>query len=192
MAGAERLFVGTGGGLLILAPAPEAGRWLTLGRTLEGQAVRALMALDAETVLVAAAGAHPLQSFDGGQSWSEAPGAAVEPLGLKVATARGPMELRSPRLMGATAYARLAGPAPVLLGAGAGGGLLFRSSDDGIHWEPASGVVAGRVTALLPGRGVDSAWAGTDAGQLLRSTDRGVSWNEVARFTDGILCLAAA
>lgn len=191
MAGGERLFVGTAAGLLMLGAEAPPGIWREIARALEGRAVIAVVALDGETVLAAPAEGPPLQSFDGGRTWSDAPGAPVEPIGLRVATARGPAPLANPRLMGATAYARLAGRPPALLGAGAGGALLFRSTDGGIHWEPAGGAVAGRVAALAPGALAGSAWAGTDAGQLLRSTDGGATWHEAARLGAPVLCLAA-
>lgn len=181
------IYLGTADGLLIYSVAGEAVA--PVGRALGGHAVSAVLALDAATLLVAAAGLPPQQSFDGGASWGAAPGAQIEPLGLRVATAHGPAELRSPRLLGATAYARLAGRPGVLLGAGAGGALLFRSLDDGIHWEPAAvGEGHGRLIALAPGGGA-TAWAGTDAGVLLRSDDRGATWREVAHVGAGIVCM---
>lgn len=191
MAG-ERLYIGTQEGLLIFSEPAGAGIWGERGRALAGRAVRAIVALDAETLLAAADGIAPQQSFDGGRTWADAPGAPVEPLGLRVATAHGPVELSNPRLMGATAYGRLGGRAPALLGAGAGGALLFRSLDDGIHWEPAAGAVTGRVTTIVPSARAGCAWAGTDRGQLLRSDDRGASWRELAQVGAAILCLAAA
>jgi hypothetical protein len=189
MAEGELLYIGTQAGLLVAA-AGGAAPWRELRRALDGHDVLALTALDADTLLAAVAGRAPQQSFDGGRSWSDAPGAPVAPLGLRVATSRGPLELANPRLMGATAYARIGGP-PVLLGAGAGGGLLFRSEDDGIHWEPAGAPVAGRVTAIAPAARAGGAWAATDTGQILRSADRGVSWREVARVGAAARCLAA-
>lgn len=184
------LYLGTDDGLLIYSAAGAAV--LPVGRALGGHAVSAVVAVDAATLLVAAAGLPPQQSFDGGASWADAPGAQVEPVGLRVATARGPVVLGSPRLMGATAYARLEGRPPVLVGAGAGGALLFRSFDGGIHWEAAAlpgGL--GRVVAIVPGAG-PTAWAGTDYGALLRSDDHGASWQEAARVGAAIVCLAAA
>jgi hypothetical protein len=188
--GGETLYIGTAAGLVVLGE--PAGQWRELRRALAGETVIALVALDAETLLAALEGAGPQQSFDGGRSWTEAPGAPVEPVGLRAATAAGPAPLANPRLMAATAYARLGSRPPVLLGAGAGGGLMFRSLDDGIHWEPAPGPVAGRVTTIIPSARAGCAWAGTDTGQLLRSNDRGVSWREIARLDAPIRCLAAA
>lgn len=191
MATRATLYLGTADGLLIYSAAGDGA--VPIGRALGGHRIDAIVALDAETLLAAAAGLPPQQSFDGGASWSDAPGAVVEPVGLRAATALGPVALSNPRLMGATAYARLAGKPPVLLGAGAGGGLLFRSLDDGIHWEPAASPAgwAGRVTALAPGSGAQ-AWAGTDAGLLLRSDDRGASWREAARVGAPVICLTTA
>jgi photosystem II stability/assembly factor-like uncharacterized protein len=189
MAGVETLFIGTSEGLAVFQQG-RAGEWREARRALDGRAVTALLALDAETVLVAVAGGVPQQSFDGGHTWSEAPGAPVEPVGLRVATAGGPVSLLNPRLMGATAYALLGGRPQVLLGAGAGGALLFLSYDDGIHWEPAAAPVTGRVTTIIPSARAGVAWAATDAGQLLRTDDRGVSWREAARLDAAIVCLA--
>lgn len=183
------LFLGTSDGLLIYRAAGDTAT--PVGRALNGHAIGAIMAIDATTLLVAAAGLPTQQSFDGGASWSDAPGATVEPVGLRAATAYGPVALANPRLMGATAYARLEGRPPVLIGAGAGGALLFRSLDDGIHWEPAAspGPGFGRVTAIAPGPG-GTAWAGSDAGAVLHSKDRGASWHEVARAGAAIGSLA--
>jgi hypothetical protein len=189
MAQGETLLAGTADGLAIFDdPAGGGGARVAL----QGRAVRAIVAADAAALLVAADGLPPQQSFDGGRSWADAPGAAVEPVGLRVATVNGPVELTNPRLAGATAYGRLGGRGPVLVGAGAGGMMLFRSLDEGIHWEPAAvaGGPAGRVTAIAPGPS-QAIWAGTDAGQLLRSDDRGATWREVARLGAAIHCLVA-
>lgn len=189
MAASALLYLGTADGLLIYSATGAA--LAPVGRALGGRAVGAILAVDAATLLVAAEGLPPQQSFDGGATWGDAPGATVEPIGLRAATIRGPAELRNPRLMGATAYALLPGRPPVLLGAGAGGAMLFRSLDDGIHWEPAASPEgAGRVTALAPGGG-PTAWAATDAGAILRSDDGGASWREAARAGAGVACLAA-
>jgi hypothetical protein len=189
MATGALLYLGTADGLLIYSATADGAT--AVGRALRGHAVGAILALDAVTVLLAAEGLPPQQSFDGGASWHDAPGATIEPVGLRAATPHGPAELRNPRLMGATAYARLAGRPTALLGAGAGGALLFRSLDDGIHWEPAPSPEGhGRVTALTPGPGV-TAWAGTERGLLLHSDDRGATWREAARVGAGIICMAA-
>jgi photosystem II stability/assembly factor-like uncharacterized protein len=193
MPASSTLYLGTGDGLAIYR-AVGAGEWRRVGHALAGSAVRAIVAADAQTLLVAADGQPPQQSFDGGATWSDAAGPPPEPLGLQVATAHGPAPLAYPRLSGATAYARLPGRPPALLGAGADGSFLFRSEDDGIHWQPAriDGGPAGRVNALVPAadrRG--SAWAGTASGALLRSDDRGHSWHIIAREPAAILCLAA-
>jgi photosystem II stability/assembly factor-like uncharacterized protein len=189
----EVIYVGTAGGLAIYRPAGR-GAWRRAGHVLGGAAVRAIVAADAEALLIAADGRPPLQSFDGGASWGDAAGPAPEPVGLRVATARGPQPLANPRLMGATAYARLSGKPGVLLGAGAGGMLLFRSEDDGIHWRPV-GVAdgpAGNITTIVPSAGAsEAAWAGSDSGALLRTGDRGQSWRVVAREPAAVLCLAS-
>jgi hypothetical protein len=192
MAGAEFLLAGTRDGLVIWRAA--TGGVLSLERhALAGVPVSAVVAADPLTLLVAAEGLPPRQSFDGGATWIEAHGPPPEPVGLRAATLHGPAPLAYPRLSGATAYARLGGRQGPLVGAGAGGMQLFVSEDDGIHWAPArmTGSDLGRVTALAPSSlGRRSGWAGTDGGALLRTTDGGRSWREVARAEAAILCLA--
>jgi photosystem II stability/assembly factor-like uncharacterized protein len=188
------LFVGTTDGLTIYH-ATRRNEWRQVDHALAGVAVRAIIAADAQTLLVAADGRPPQQSFDGGATWSDAAGLPPEPIGVQVATLHGPMPLAYARLSGATAYARLSGQPPALLGAGADGSFLFRSEDDGIHWQAAridDGAI-GRVTTIVPAADRrDTAWAGTEAGALLRTNDRGKSWQLVAREPAAILCLAAA
>lgn len=189
MAQGEALLAGTADGLAIFDDPARPEPALV---ALRGHGVRAVVAADLAALLVAADDLPPQQSFDGGRSWADAPGAVVEPMGLRVATVNGPVELANPRLAGASAYGRLGGRQPVLVGAGAGGMMLFRSLDEGIHWEPAAvpGGPAGRVTAIAPGPS-GAIWAGTDAGQILRSDDRGATWREAARLDAAILCLVA-
>jgi photosystem II stability/assembly factor-like uncharacterized protein len=187
------LFVGTSNGLAIYRAA-KRGEWRQVGQALAGAAVRAILAADAETLLVATDGRLPQQSFDGGTTWSDAAGAPPEPIGAQVATLHGPLSLAYARLSGATAYARLGGQLPVLLGAGADGSFLFRSEDDGIHWQAAriDENAIGRVTTIVPAADHrDAAWAGTEAGALLRTADRGHSWQLVAHEPTAILSLAA-
>ena len=187
------LFVGTGDGLAIYHAAGR-GQWRRMGQALAGADVRAIVAADAQTLLVAADGRPPQQSFDGGVTWSDAAGQPPEPIGAQVATLHGTVSLAYARLSGATAYARLGGHPPALLGAGADGSFLFRSEDDGIHWQAAriddEGI--GRVTTIVPAADHrDAAWAGTAAGALLRTADRGHSWQLAARELAAILFLAA-
>jgi photosystem II stability/assembly factor-like uncharacterized protein len=187
------LFAGTADGLAIYRPAGR-GAWRRVGQALAGAAVRAIAAADAETLLVAADGRAPQQSFDGGATWSDAAGPPPEPIGVQVATLHGPMPLAYARLSGATAYARLSSRPPVLLGAGADGSFLFRSEDDGIHWQAArvDGDAIGRVAAIVPAADRrPAAWAGTESGMLLRTDDHGRSWQLIAREPAAILCLAA-
>jgi len=187
------LYLGTADGLAIYHAA-KRGEWQRVGHTLAGAAVPAIVAADALTLLAAVAGRPPQQSFDGGATWSDARGSPPGPIGLQVATLAGPAPLAYPRLSGATAYARLAGKPPVLLGAGADGSFLFRSEDDGIHWQAAriDDDSIGRVTAIVPAADRRAAaWAGTAAGALLRSDDGGRSWQLVAREPAAILSLAA-
>ena len=187
------IFVGTDDGLAIYH-AVKRGEWRRVAYALTGAAVRAIVAADAQTLLVAADGRPPQQSFDGGATWSDAAGSPPEPIGVQVATLNGPMSLVYARLSGATAYARLGGQLPVLLGAGADGSFLFRSEDDGIHWQAAriDGGAIGRVNTIVPAADRrDAAWAGTASGALLRSDDCGRSWQLVAREPAAILSLAA-
>jgi hypothetical protein len=187
------LYIGTTDGLAIYRVA-RRGEWRRVGHALAGAAVGAIVAADAHTLLVAADGHPPQQSFDGGTTWSDATGSPPEPIGVQVATLHGPIALAYARLSGATAYARLGGQPPVLLGAGADGSFLFRSEDDGIHWHAArmDESVSGRVTTIVPSADQrDAAWAGTEAGALLRTGDRGHSWQLVAHEPAAILCLAA-
>ena len=187
------LYVGTTHGLAIYR-AVGRGAWRRAGQAIPGAAVRAIVAADGQTLLVAADGSRPQQSFDGGATWSDAAGSPPEPLGIQVATLHGPVPVAYARLSGATAYARLSGQPPALLGAGADGSFLFRSEDDGIHWQAAriDDSAIGRVTTIVPAADRrDAAWAGTESGALLRTTDRGGSWQLVAREPAAILCLAA-
>jgi photosystem II stability/assembly factor-like uncharacterized protein len=182
------LLIGTADGLV-----NATARGATLQRTahtLTGRTIEAISALDAETLLVAVVGQGGLQSFDGGATWlpTQTP---PEPPGLNAVTRAGPVALANPRLMAATAYAYLGGKRSVLLGAGAGGGMLFRSDDDGIHWEPAAlpGPI-GRVTCITPDAlHAQTAWAGTTDGILLVTTDAGRSWRIAAHESAGILCI---
>src|SRR5262245_15450551 len=121
------LYVGTRDGLAIYRPA-GAGNWQRTGHTLAGSAISTILALDAQTLLVAVDGQSAQQSCDGGSTWSAA-GAPPAPIGLQVATIHGSATLAYPRLSGATAYARLQGKPPILIGAGAAGSLLFTSND---------------------------------------------------------------
>lgn len=187
----QTLFVGTANGLAIYNQiGPD--EWQRGVHVLLGQAIRAIVATDAETLLVSADGGVAQESFDGGTNWRTAGGPGPAPIGLDVATADGSAALTNPRLQAATAYARLGGRKAVLLGAGAGGLMLFRSLDNGVHWEPAGmpGAPSGRITTILPNG--NGAWAGGDDGRLLRSTDLGSNWRELAREPAAILCLAMA
>src|SRR6476620_7130762 len=74
------LYVGTTHGLAIYR-AVGRGAWRRAGQAIPGAAVRAIVAADGQTLLVAADGRRPQQSFDGGATWSDAAGSPPEPLG---------------------------------------------------------------------------------------------------------------
>ena len=188
-----RILAGTQHGLAYYQSNAER-QWIVVGRSLTEHTIHAILATDASMLLVGVGGGQALQSFDGGRTWSDAPQAPPPPGPLEATSVSGVVLLANPRLRGATAYARLADKTGTLVGAGAGGMMLFRSSDNGIHWEPAQGDQAssGMVTALVPDPSEPAtAWAATDAGVLLRSGDAGRSWRVVAREATAILCLAA-
>lgn len=187
---ATLLIIGTADGLLINHAAGTTLR--RVAHVLAGQAIATVSALDADTLLVGCSATGAFQSFDGGQHWLPAP-TAPEPIGLNAATRTGPLAVANPRLMGATAYAYLGGKRAVLLGAGAGGTLIFRSEDEGIHWQPATlPEPIGPVATLVPdARNATYAWAGTATGQLLVTTDDGRSWRIAARDLPPITCIVS-
>ncbi len=201
MAKAGIVYVGTTDGLAIYSDPGGTGRWRRVGHSLQGKAVRALLADDALTLIAVADGAA-LRTADGGQTWAAAPdGEAADLLdlagfgGLVVATAHGPARWRGAQAPapGASAMAILAGKQETLIAAVAGGTSLVRSEDGGASWAPAKveGDLLGSVAVLMPSSyHMDIAWAGTDQGQLLRSDDRGRTWREVAREPAGVLSLA--
>jgi photosystem II stability/assembly factor-like uncharacterized protein len=201
MAKAGIVYVGTAEGLAIYSDPGGSGRWRRVGLSLPGQAIEALIAADALSLLALGAGAAQ-RSEDGGQTWqvaSEADAAALKALqagsGPIIATAHGPARWRGEHLPApaATALALLAGKQEVLLAAlGAGTGLA-RSEDGGANWAPASvvGALNGSVRTIMPASyHMDIAWAGSDSGQLLRSDDRGRTWHLIAQEPVAILSLA--
>jgi photosystem II stability/assembly factor-like uncharacterized protein len=193
MAATGILYVGTRDGLAIYRPAEGGRAWQRTGHTLAGSAIATIMALDAQTLLVAVDNQPAQQSFDGGATWSPA-SSPPPPIGLQVATLQGLTSLAYPRLSGATAYARLSGKPSILIGAAAAGTMLFWSQDDGIHWAPAAmpREPIGSITSIVPAtesRG--AAWAGTSTGALLRTNDRSQSWQVAAHEAAAILSLAA-
>src|SRR4051794_12209012 len=109
------LYLGTSDGLVIYRAA-KRGDWRRGSHALAGAAGRAILAPDAEPLLIAADDRPPQQSFDGGVTWSAAAGTPPEPIGVQVATLHGSMALAYARLSGATAYARLSGQPPTLVG----------------------------------------------------------------------------
>lgn len=184
------LYVGTATGLAQYHL--HEGVWQRTSTTFQGQKVPAITALDAAILLANVEGAA-LSSFDGGATWQPSSSTPPKPFELRVATKKGPQPLANPRLAGATAYARLALKEPMLLGAGAGGMMLFRSYDDGIHWEPAGmPEIVGRIISIVPAADrPNAAWAGSDQGELLRSDDAGQRWHVIARENASILCITA-
>ena len=191
MAKAGLVYVGTDAGLVVLSDPGATGRWRQVAQHLQDQAIEALVAIDALTISLRIAGSGWLSS-DGGQQWEASGNLGPEPIGTQVATAKGPIAQTHPRLMGATAFARLEGKEPVLVGAGAGGNMLFRSLDDGIHWRPAAlAAPIAPITTIVPASyHIDTAWAGTQQGELLRSDDRGETWHIVTSDLPPITCLA--
>ena len=182
------LLVGTRDG--IFSYRTVGTEWQAATHALAGTAVSAIVIVG--RTLLATVDGVAQQSVDGGATWSAASVTAPEPIGIQVATVRGPQVLANPRLSGATAYARLNQKPPVLIGAGAGGMMLFLSSDDGIHWSPAGMPPAGNITSLIPSPGQPGvAWAGSDSGAILRSNDSGKTWQIIAQAAAPVLCLAA-
>lgn len=201
MAKAGIVYVGTTDGLAIYSDPGGTGRWRRVGQTCAGQAVRAILAADALTVMVVANGGA-LGTTDGGQTWSAVPDTEAAAL-LRLAgssepalaTAHGPAQWRGEHTLapGASALALLAGKQETLIAAIAGGTTLVRSEDGGATWEQVvvEGTLDGSVGAIAPASyHMDIAWAGTDRGQILRTDDRGRTWQEVAREQAAVLSLA--
>jgi photosystem II stability/assembly factor-like uncharacterized protein len=202
MAKAGIVYVGTADGLSTYTDPAGKGNWRRRWQTLAGQRVRAILAVDELTLIVAPEGGAPLFSGDGGQSWGVAPPDDAQRLvdflsapGPVLSTAHGPAHWRSahPPAPGAVAMALLAGKEETLLAAIAGGTTVVRSEDGGASWQQVvvEGGLRGGVTTIVPASyHMDFAWAGTDAGQLLRSEDRGRTWREVGVEPAPILSLA--
>jgi hypothetical protein len=121
-----------------------------LRQLLEDLAIIAIEDLGSEVLRVAGSDGSVRQSYDARVSWHPDAGSPPDPLAPTSAlTTHGPLPLQNPRLRGATAHARSGGRAPILIGAGAGGMMLFRSEDDGIHWQAAQ-MLGGRMAMLRP------------------------------------------
>lgn len=201
MAKAGIVYVGTADGLVTYSDPGGTGRWRRVGQSLGGQAVRAILAADALTLLVVTT-MGAMSTADGGQSWAPAPDdeaagllALADAAGPIIATAHGPAQWRTGHAPapGATALALLAGKQETLIAASGGGSSLVRSEDGGATWEPAAveGELQGAVRTLAPASyHMDIAWAGTDQGQLLRADDRGRTWHVVGHEQAPILSLA--
>jgi photosystem II stability/assembly factor-like uncharacterized protein len=206
MAKAGIVYVGTDDGLATYSDPGATGRWRRVGHTLEGRAVRTIIAADGDegalAVIVGLASGDALSSGDGGQSWGAAPAAEADALGALrsstrplIATAQGMAQWTGahPPAPGADALAMLAGKQETLIAAIADGTTLLRSEDGGASWQQLtfSNPLQGAITVLAPSSyHMDICWAGTDAGQLLRSDDRGRTWAEVAREPVAIRALA--
>jgi photosystem II stability/assembly factor-like uncharacterized protein len=196
MAKAGIVYVGTTNGLITLSDPGGTGRWRQVGTTLAGQAINAITAEDALSLLVETPNGAQ-RSDDGGQNWTPAtpPGtpSADPAAGPLVATAQGLARwtgAHAPQIT-ASALAMLSGNEEVLLAATAAG--LQRSDDGGATWQPAAvdPGLNGTVNVIMPASyHMDQAWAGTSAGQLLRSADRGRTWQAIAQLPAAILSLA--
>ncbi|NJN15279.1 MAG: hypothetical protein HC822_02745 [Oscillochloris sp.] len=201
MAKAAIIYVGTQNGLLTFSNPGAAKNWRRIGHTLEGTAIRAILAADAlHLTVITDTGAQ--RTEDGAQTWGRAePGDGErlqtlldngEPL---LATAQGLARWPGDHAPapGTRALAMLSGKQEVLLAAIAGGTTLLRSEDGGAHWAPGelNAELQGSVSVIMPSSyHIDTAWAGTDAGELLCSDDRGRSWAVVGSADAPILSLA--
>ncbi|GAB4118824.1 MAG: hypothetical protein Fur005_27140 [Roseiflexaceae bacterium] len=185
------LLVGTQCGLFLYQR--DGAALVLLRQLLEDLAIIAIEDLGSGVLRVAGSDGSVRQSYDAGVSWHPDAGSPPAPLApTNALTTHGPVPLQNPRLRGATAHARLGGRAPILIGAGAGGMMIFRSEDDGIHWQAAQmlGGPYGNVTTLAPDLDRrDVAWAATDQGAILRSGDRGTTWKHAAQAPCGVRCL---
>lgn len=185
----EIVFVGTSTGLFRCAH--TASGWnATPLRT--GASISRITAFDSSMLLIIEGEDTSWQTFDGGATWQEGGAVPTLPAPPLVQTVHGPATLPNPRLSLAIAYARLPDRNGTLLGAGANGMLLFRSDDEGIHWEPAAAPLdAGRIAALVPSAHQPAtAWAGTERGAILRTANAGITWAQVLQVEGAVLALA--
>jgi photosystem II stability/assembly factor-like uncharacterized protein len=202
MAKAGIVYVGTADGLATYTDPSGKGSWRRREHNLAGRQIRAILAVDDRTLIVAPVGGEPLFTADGGLSWGAAPAGDAERLqsfldaeGAILNTAQGPAHWKGEHTPapGAVALALLAGKDEVMLAAIAGGTSLMRSEDGGATWQQCAveGGLKGGVSTIVPSSyHMDYAWAGTDAGQLLRSDDRGRTWREVGAEPSAITSLA--
>ena len=187
MAKAELLFAGTDDGVALFSEPGGIGRWLRIGRTLEGVRVTSLW-LDANDPqqLLASDGAVLWRSADGGQNWSEVAGA---PAGLMVAV-RGEPHLAWCVAQGALWQSLDAGqqwrrvaadsweqPSAVAI---SGGTLAFAASQTiwiaDLHGEPRPYTLPAPVTGLA-GLPSPQGWYATAAGRLYQL--EGMNWTPV-------------
>lgn len=185
------IYIGSDAGLFRLDS--HTRQWEAIALPQAQAPVLAVRASDSETVQIRLKDTVGLQSFDGGEHWLDDP-QPIEPIGLQVMSALGPYNLANPRLAGASAYARLGTKPAALLGAGAGGMMMFRSEDDGIHWEAAQlpSEQLGMITTIVPDAlNQRRAWAGSTSGGLLSSGDAGLTWVLLAQLPAAIRCLAS-
>lgn len=150
--------------LVSAAPLPAAG-FRNSGPP--GGDVR-ILAVDPERPGVVYAEAGGLfRSADGGESWSRLP-LEVSPV---------------------AALAALPGSGTLLA---ASGKEIYRSLDDGAHWEHRSTMPPGRSgfgssvkEFLAIGSGTEAVWVITESSDLFRSTDEGSTWERVPIVTGG-------
>jgi hypothetical protein len=187
MAKAELLFAGTDDGVALFSEPGGIGRWLRIGRTLQGVQVASLW-LDADDPqqVLASDGAVLWRSADGGQSWSEVVGGPAGPM----AAVRGEPHLAWCVTQGALWKSRDSGQQWQRVAEGSwerphavatsGSMLAFAASHTiwlaGPQGELRSSTLPSPVTGLA-GLPSPDGWYATSAGRLYRL--EGVDWTPV-------------
>ncbi len=214
MAKAALLFVGTDNGLVMFSDPGGIGRWLRIGRALDGAPVQAVWAQpDNPQVVLAAAGQQIQRSEDGGRTWQlvrddldvqSLHGDRSTPHDVTLLAADGArfvsqdagqtwMASESDSDAPDPTKTILPGREPVLLRVAANG--IERSADGGASWEQTSSDAPwnGSVTIIQPsGYHIDTAFAGSDGGQIAISTDRGRTWQMIKQDLSLVRSIAAA